>query len=69
MTECAVSGRVSDLRRTCRPCHNRIRGMLPALPEAVVQCWMARHRVQGGTSNERVPVAEQAQAVSTPREA
>ncbi|MET7761725.1 hypothetical protein ABZS71_06675 [Streptomyces sp. NPDC005393] len=43
--------------------------MLPALPEAVVQCWMARHRVQGGTSNERVPVAEQAQAVSTPREA
>ncbi|WP_406431576.1 hypothetical protein [Streptomyces sp. NBC_01589] len=60
MTECAVCGRDSNLPRTCRPCRNRIRGVLLALPEAVVQTWMARHRVQRGNSSERVSASKEA---------
>lgn len=60
MTECVLCGRDSDLSRTCRPCRNRVRGLLLGLPEAVVQCWMARHRVQRGTSNERVSASKEA---------
>ncbi|MFD5711342.1 hypothetical protein ACFWHW_13245 [Streptomyces pharetrae] len=60
MTECAVCGRDSALPRTCRPCRNRIRGLLFGLPEAVVQTWMARHRVQRGTNGERVSASKKA---------
>ncbi|WP_354393073.1 hypothetical protein [Streptomyces atratus] len=34
--------------------------MLLALPEAVAQTWMARHRVQRGNSNERVSASKEA---------
>lgn len=60
MNECALCGRDSDLPRTCRPCRNRVRGLLLGLPELVVQCWMARNPVQRGTSSERVSASKEA---------
>ncbi|MBQ0969202.1 hypothetical protein KBY91_15340 [Streptomyces sp. RK23] len=60
MTECAVCGKDSDLPRTCRPCRNRIRGLLLGLPELVVQCWMARHPVQRGGESVRVQTSKSA---------
>lgn len=59
MTECTVCGRETDLPRTCRPCRNRIRGLLLGLPELVAHTWLARHRVQRGT-NERVSASKSA---------
>jgi hypothetical protein len=60
MIECCICGKETDLPRSCRPCRNRIRGLLLGLPEAVVQVWMARHRVQRGTSSERVSASKEA---------
>lgn len=57
---CAVCGKETDLPRTCRPCRNRIRGVLLGLPEAVVACWMARHLVQRGGESERVQTSKEA---------
>ncbi|MEU5030193.1 hypothetical protein [Streptomyces milbemycinicus] len=60
MTECATCGRTSDLPRSCRPCRNRVRGLLLGLPEAVAQCWMARHRLRAGCQSERVQTSKSA---------
>lgn len=57
---CAVCGKETDLPRTCRPCRNRIRGVLMSLPETVAQVWMARHRVQRGGESERVSASKEA---------
>jgi hypothetical protein len=45
---------------TCRPCRNRVRGFLLALPELVAQTWLARHPVQRGTTGERVKTSKTA---------
>ncbi|PPS71985.1 MULTISPECIES: hypothetical protein [Streptomyces] len=60
MTECCICGKETDLPRSCRQCRNRIRGALLGLPELVVQCWMARHRVQRGGEGERVSASKEA---------
>ncbi len=57
---CAVCGRETDLPMTCRPCRNRVRGFLLALPELVAQTWMARHPAQRGGESDRVQTSKSA---------